>query len=335
MIATKCERDVVLIVDDTPANLSYLSDALDEAGYKVLVAIDGPTALERLRLVTPDVILLDAVMPGMDGFETCRAIKSSPATREIPVIFMTALVEAHHVVRGFEEGAIDYVTKPVRQQEVMARISAHINRTRMLQKAQRSIDACGKAGMTMDADGNITWQTPRARQWLQEYCEDNAPYHQARLQAWVNSVASGRSGQHEAGAHFSLVRGGGRLNIHYAGEVMGGERLLLLEEQRTDISAKRLSETWNLTVRESEVLSWLAAGKTNRDIGEILGMSPRTVNKHLEHIYVKLGVETRAAAVAIAVQTLSAPSVANEAQIEVNGGIANSSHTNAPSGKPA
>src|SRR5262245_55911578 len=176
-------RDVVLIVDDTPANLAYLSDALDEAGYQVLVAIDGPTALERLKLITPDVILLDAVMPGMDGFQTCRAIKEDPATRDIPVIFMTALVDSEHVVRGFTEGAIDYVTKPVRQQEVMARISAHVNKNRLLHKAQKSIDACGKASATLDHHGNFTWQSPRAREWLREYCEEGGLGVKSRLRA--------------------------------------------------------------------------------------------------------------------------------------------------------
>ena len=319
MMATECRdstpRDVVLIVDDTPANLAYLSDALDEAGYQVLVAIDGPTALERLRLVTPDVILLDAVMPGMDGFQTCRAIKGDPATRDIPVIFMTALVDSEHVVRGFTEGAIDYVTKPVRQQEVMARIAAHVNKNRALHKAQKSIDACGKASATLDHRGNFTWQSPRARQWLQEYCEAGGVITQARLRSWITSVTGGRFAQNEAGSHLCLTRDGARLNIHYAGEVLGGERLLLLDEQRTDASTKRLAESCRLTGREAEVLNWLAGGKTNRDIAEILGMSPRTVNKHLERVYVKLGVENRAAAVAIAVQTLGAPSAGSAANV--------------------
>jgi len=306
-------RDVVLIVDDTPANLAYLSDALDEGGYQVLVAIDGPTALERLRLVTPDVILLDAVMPGMDGFETCRAIKEDPATRDIPVIFMTALVDQEHVVRGFSEGAIDYVTKPVRQQEVIARIAAHINRTRLLHTAQRSIDACGKASATFDRRGNITWQSPRAEQWLRVYCDEGGAGSRERLRAWLNRLATSPLAPDASGSHFCLPRADARLNIHYAGEIPGGDRLLLLDEQRADTSTRRLAQTCQLTGREAEVLNWLAGGKSNRDIAEILGMSPRTVNKHLERVYVKLGVENRAAAVAIAMQTLASPMAARDA----------------------
>ncbi len=303
-------RDVVLIVDDTPANLAYLSDALDEGGYHVLVAIDGTTALEQLRLVTPDVILLDAMMPGLDGFETCRAIKANPATSNIPVIFMTALVDMENVVRGFGEGAIDYVTKPVRQVEIIARIAAHVNRSRMLYKAQRSVDACGKAGATLDPFGNFTWQSRRAREWLQEYCEDGGMVVRERLRQWIQSVATGKFAQHEVGSHFYLTRAGARLYVHYAGELPGGEYLILLDEQRADASVRRLAENCKLTHREAEVLNWLAGGKANRDIAEILGMSPKTVNKHLERVYVKLGVENRAAAVAIAIQALGAPSAA-------------------------
>jgi DNA-binding response OmpR family regulator len=199
---------VVLIVDDVPENLAVLSDALDEAGHTVLVATDGISALERLMLVMPDLILLDAVMPGIDGFETCRRMKLMDSARDVPVVFMTGLTETEHVVRGFEVGGIDYVTKPIRPAEVLARISTHVRNARMLNDARLSRDA---ATAVVSAD-------------LSQY---------------------------------------------------------------------------QLTPRELDVLAWIARGKTNRDIAEILGMSPRTVNKHLEHIFVKLGVETRAAAAAL------------------------------------
>ncbi len=199
---------VVLIVDDVPENLAVLSDALDEAGHTVLVATDGASALERLGLIMPDLILLDAVMPGIDGFETCRRMKLMDSARDVPVVFMTGLTETEHVVRGFEVGGIDYVTKPIRPAEVLARISTHVRNARMLTEARHTRDAAPAA-----ASGDLS---------------------------------------------------------HY-----------------------------QLTPRELDVLAWIARGKTNRDIAEILGMSPRTVNKHLEHIFVKLGVETRAAAAAL------------------------------------
>ena len=142
MMSTRSENGtaggghVVLIVDDVPENLAVLSDALDDAGHTVLVATDGASALERLGLIMPDLILLDAVMPGIDGFETCRRIKLMDSARDVPVVFMTGLTETEHVVRGFEVGGIDYVTKPIRPAEVLARIGTHVRNARMLSEAR-------------------------------------------------------------------------------------------------------------------------------------------------------------------------------------------------------
>ena len=116
--------DIVLIVDDIPENLSLLHDALDESGYTVLVATNGESALPRARKSLPDVILLDAVMPGMDGFEVARRLKADFATHHIPIVFMTGLTETEHVVAAFAAGGADYVTKPIRPAEVIARILA-------------------------------------------------------------------------------------------------------------------------------------------------------------------------------------------------------------------
>ena len=302
--AARPDRPIVLLVDDTPANLAYLSDALDEAGYKVLVAIDGHTAIERLRLVRPDVILLDVMMPGIDGFETCRGIKESATTRDIPVIFMTGLVDTQHVVEGFGAGAVDYLVKPVRQEEVVARIGVHIERSRSLLKSQYSMEACGRAGVTVDRHGRITWQTSLAQQWLADYCGgESRAQNLLRLREWLKSADERGTAAQTTMTPLTFGCEDNRLSIHFAGHIGNGDYLLLLEEQRAEYSAKRMCELWSLTPREAEVLGWLAGGKTNRDIAEILGMSPRTVNKHLEHIYVKLGVETRAAAVALALKS--------------------------------
>mgnify|MGYP001590389645 FL=1 len=102
VLTRSTEPGVVLIVDDTPDNLAMLSDALDDAGYMVLVALDGLSALNRVQRRRPDLILLDAMMPGLDGFETCRRLKALPASADIPVVFMTGLTDTKHVVRGFE-----------------------------------------------------------------------------------------------------------------------------------------------------------------------------------------------------------------------------------------
>ncbi|MBW4559154.1 MAG: hybrid sensor histidine kinase/response regulator [Trichormus sp. ATA11-4-KO1] len=116
----------VLIVDDHPANLGVLSDALDQAGLEVWVAKSGKVALERVKYALPHLILLDVMMPEIDGFETCRQLKANSATKEIPVIFMTALSDTANKVEGFEAGAVDYITKPFQQEEVLSRVKLHL-----------------------------------------------------------------------------------------------------------------------------------------------------------------------------------------------------------------
>ena len=121
----------MLLVDDTPANLGVLFEHLDEHGYRVLVAEDGEEAVDLAERVHLDVILLDVMMPGMDGFETCQKLKASPAARDIPVIFMTALTDTRDKVRGFRAGAVDYVTKPFQHEEVLARVRTHVEMRRL------------------------------------------------------------------------------------------------------------------------------------------------------------------------------------------------------------
>lgn len=200
------ERAVVLLIDDAPDTVRMIAEALDDAGYTVLVATDGATALQRVERVIPDAVLLDACMPGMDGFETCRRLKQAPGMRTVPVIFMTGLAETERLVEGLSAGGIDYLVKPVVPDELVARLQAHLRVAREMNAAMRT-----------------------------------------------------------------------------RGEEVAPAAALLPNP---------------LTQREMDVLEWVARGKTNRDVAEILGMSPRTVNKHLEHIYEKLGVETRTAAVA-------------------------------------
>jgi signal transduction histidine kinase len=117
----------ILIVDDNPTNLGVISDTLRERGFRIIVARDGENGIKRAELGHPDLILLDVMMPGIDGFETCRRLKSLPATRDIPVIFMTALTETEDKVKGFDVGAVDYVTKPLQHEEVLARVTTHLS----------------------------------------------------------------------------------------------------------------------------------------------------------------------------------------------------------------
>ncbi|SOF01582.1 two component transcriptional regulator, LuxR family [Burkholderia sp. OK233] len=323
------DKPVVLIVDDTPDNLALLSDTLQASGYAVLVALDGQSALQRLTRITPDAVLLDALMPGMDGFETCRQIKADPRNRHLPVIFMTALTDSEHVVQGFRVGGIDYVTKPVKPSEVSARIAAHVQRSRQQRQADMVLEIGMRAALIAAASGEIRWQSDLARQRLARYGSSDAQTEEkngsGRDNEKDNLVDNGTrlpAPLAEAGpslppvlsqwlarwietgcdlqASFETASDGARRVARVLGRATRGDWVILLEEFNDAAHTSALGAQFNLTAREAEVLLWLSRGKTNRDIGDILGMAPRTVNKHLEHVFGKLHVETRAAAAAIA-----------------------------------
>ncbi|MCU0550617.1 MAG: response regulator [Leptolyngbya sp. Prado105] len=137
------EQNLVLIVDDSTTNIGVLADVLETAGFYVLAAKSGETALTLLETLLPDLIVLDVILPGIDGFETCDRIKSNPDTQEIPVIFMTALTDAADKVKGLNLGAIDYITKPFQQVEVLARVETHIKlrrQTRQLKDLNEKLE---------------------------------------------------------------------------------------------------------------------------------------------------------------------------------------------------
>jgi DNA-binding response OmpR family regulator/DNA-binding CsgD family transcriptional regulator len=300
--------DVVLIVDDVPDNLSMLHDALDEFGYTVLVATGGEQALQRAAQALPDVILLDAVMPGLDGFEVAKRLKADAATAGIPVIFMTGLTETEHVLKAFQSGGVDYVAKPIKPMEVLARIAAHVQGARERRQARNALDAFGHATLSVRAaDGRILWQTPLARQLLTAHEAGDGTQLGESVLDWLQAQAV----VHATGGTpqpLTLARHGKRLAfaLHEASAASGGESggedewLLVMSETSDESTIEALGLAFKLTAREAEVLYWVVQGKTNRDIGDILGTSPRTVHKHLEHVFEKLGVETRTAAAGLA-----------------------------------
>jgi DNA-binding response OmpR family regulator/DNA-binding CsgD family transcriptional regulator len=295
MNSTHSQEMMVLIVDDVPDNLALLHATLDQAGYTVLVATDGFSAIERAANFLPDAILLDAMMPQLDGFETCRLLKQNPATKHIPIIFMTGLTESEHVVKGFQSGGVDYVTKPVQTDEVLARLATHISNSKLVNQREQMIDAAGIAMLALDKDGKVLWQTPIAIHMLQ----DNLPQQQAQRDDFYIRL-SGWFTQSDLTEPLLVAGLQQNLSLSKLADTGRGAHLVLIQPQEAIPSADVLMQTCAVTKREAEVLYWVALGKTNRDIGEILELSPRTVNKHLEHIFTKLNVETRTAAVASA-----------------------------------
>lgn len=295
----KLNTPVVLIVDDMLDNLAYLHDALDESGYTVLIANSGAAALERVREMQPSVILLDAVMPVMDGFETCKQLKQDPAVSHIPVIFMTGLTDSEHVAAGFEAGGVDYVTKPIRPKEVLARIASHMQTAKLMNQARSALDAFGQATIAISPfSKEITWLTPLARLLISEYFpfEDSQQFKQAPA-VILNWLANHLNPQNKEKLiqPLSIIKSTKRLVLN-VGNVSNDEWVLILREESDAVKIEALVTSFKLTKKEAEVLYWVIKGKTNKDIGDILNTSPRTVNKHLEHIFTKLGVETRTAA---------------------------------------
>jgi DNA-binding NarL/FixJ family response regulator len=307
MPAEPTRRDRVLVVDDTPDTLALLTDALEEAGMTVLVALDGHSALERAQHAAPDIILLDAVMPGLDGFETCQRLKGLPVIANTPVVFMTGLSETEHVVKGFQAGGVDYVTKPIVPDELIARIRVHLANARLVSSAREALDRAGRALFSLSADGQVGWQTPEAARAL-EPLRDTPGMPIRLLDTIRGQLLAGMQEATAGGRRSSPVEvqaGGCRLLLTLIGRT--GRDEVLIGVERTDSTAPeaRLRNRFGLTTRECQVLVWIARGKSNRDIGEILELSPRTVNKHLERIYVKLGVENRASAAAVAIGVVS------------------------------
>jgi DNA-binding NarL/FixJ family response regulator len=295
------KRDVALVVDDSPETLRLLTDALDGAGMTVMVAMDGAAAMRIVDQITPDIILLDAVMPGMDGFETCRRLKRDAGLSNVPVIFMTGLAETEHIVRGLEAGGVDYVTKPIAIEEMLARIRVHLANARLTQSARAALDVSGRFLLAVDRRGKVMWATPQAQKLLSDSLGASASSDEMvlpeALQQWLDQAQAGRSGSRSVTASFPNHP---ELRLHYIGNAGPSEFLLRLAKDAGSAMPPEFSTELGLTTREGEVLSWLSKGKTNRDIAQILGLSPRTVDKHLEQIYAKLGVENRTAAAAIA-----------------------------------
>ncbi|MDD0839947.1 response regulator transcription factor [Curvibacter sp. HBC61] len=311
----RANSDVVLVVDDVPDNLAVLHDALDESGYTVLVATSGEAALQRAQQALPDVVLLDAMMPGMDGFEVARRLKAEPLTAHIPIIFMTGLTETEHLVAALESGGVDYVTKPIKPKEVLARMNVHLQGARRARQearqagqARNALDAFGYASITVRvSDGRLMWQTALARDLLMRYFGTSAPVTPAPVVDWLRRHLAEAQAAIEP-PRLSFDQGSRRITFRLHQQTGdsegGGDWLIVMQEVSDEAVIEAMSFSFKLTAREAEVLYWVVKGKINRDIADILGASPATIKKHLERVFAKLGVETRTAAAAMAMNRI-------------------------------
>jgi len=304
-MTNKDDNACILVVDDSPDTLKFLTDVIEETGATVLVAQVGQKALDVIEKITPDVILMDAVMPGMDGFETCRRLKLNSAMLHVPVIFMTGLSDTEHIVEGFQAGGVDYLVKPIDPEELVARMNVHLANARLAQSAFVAMDQASRFLMATNSEGKILWKTPQAASLIEHFINDESiadlrfPDYVKR---WLKEQYTADSA---APKQFVLTDTDERqLLISYIGRSGSDEYLLRVIEKDFDSIQNRLSTVFGLTAREAEVLTWIANGKANRDIGAILDLSPRTINKHLERIHKKLGVENRTAAAAMALSAM-------------------------------
>lgn len=299
-------KDTILVVDDNPDSLRFLVDTLDSEGMTVLIARSGEATLELLGEVQPDLILMDAVMPGLSGIDTTRAIKRSAKTAHIPVIFLTGLNDPEHVVAALGTGGVDYVRKPIVVEELLARIRVHLANARGAHRSRLALGLAGRSLAALRADRTLAWSTPQADALFLAIDPAWTPESARLPDALCDPVAVLTAGdQVPLAASIRANVRGMEIDLVLLESDQPGEVLLKLTEVREDGKIAALQKQAGLTRREAEVLLWVSYGKTNKTISEILGISPRTVNKHLEQVFRKLGVETRAAATAIAVRMMT------------------------------
>nr|WP_193825466.1 ATP-binding protein [Marinobacter sp. ANT_B65] len=234
------------------------------------------------------------------GLTITRLLTENPAFADIPIIFMTGLSDTEHVVMGLKAGGVDYVTKPINTAELLARMDVHLANARMSRSARSALDSAGQNLFAVDHEGNLLWGTPQVCERLPDTSHPDFQVIRTRLAEWINRSP-------EPGHSMPLQALDIQHSIEYLTLVDGREYLLRLKTpQSQSCATAALRERFQLTLRESDVLLWIANGKTNREIAQILDMSPRTVNKHLEQVFRKLGVENRTSAAASAIRLLAA-----------------------------
>lgn len=293
----------VLIVDDAADTLAMLTDALSRAGMEVTVAQSGREALAAVGENMPDLVLMDAMMPGMDGFETCQILKAEKDFADVPVVFMTGFNETEHVVRAMESGGVDFVAKPIPLDELFARIRVHLTNARRARSAHKALDSTGRRIVACTDNGVIQWSTPQAAKLMSR---SGLRSDEGTRLPWDIIDWLGRKEVKDARvpASFHMRKNGTCIEFRMLERAENGDILLRLLDCDLGTDEDRLSERFGLTLREAEVLLWITHGKSNKEIAEILDMSPRTVNKHLEQIFSKLGSENRTAAATMAVRVL-------------------------------
>jgi len=294
-------KGIILIAEDSIEALGMLNETLVKEGYTVFVAMDGEQALAIANRMIPDVILMDIIMPIMDGVEACKQLKKNADLTDVPVIFMTGLSEKEHLFNSLDAGGVDFINKPIQLDELLARIKVHLRNSRSTRSAHNTLNQIGQLAFTCDSSANIIWSTNSADELLISAGIDSNEQRKImseQIRVWLSS---------DPDMHNSLWLKGFKnpVQICFLGRPAPGEFLLRFTNDNEKSIRASLCKRFSLTAREAEVLFWLVRGKTNREIAIILSMSPRTVNKHLEPIFRKLSVENRTSATAVCLRYLN------------------------------
>lgn len=299
------EMSRVLVVDDSADALLMLSDALQLEGMDVLTCNSGRQAVSLANSASPDIVLMDAIMPGLDGFETCKILKAEQGFEDTPVIFMTGFNESEHVVRALTAGGVDFISKPIMLDQLFARMRVHLSNARRARSARKALDSTGRWIVACDRNGKIFWSTPQAADLMQRagMRTDQNAYLPWEIVEWLSKIELRAAGSISSEST-RYSRNGHDMEFRLLSDEGNEEVLLRLVDRHRGTDEEQLSGAFGLTMREAEVLLWLAHGKTNKEIAEILSMSPRTVNKHLEQIFNKLMVDKRTSAATMAVRVL-------------------------------
>jgi DNA-binding NarL/FixJ family response regulator len=260
--------DTVLIIDDHPGNLGVAVGHLEGHACEVLTARDGEAGVRRARATRPSLILLDVEMPGIDGYETCRRLKASEETRDIPVIFMTVSDSAEAKLHGFEVGAVDYVTKPFEAAELVARVRTHLELRALRLDLEAQIASRTAA---LERELQLREQVLREREGLLELVRQQSDQLRELTRAWMEARAE---------------RGGDRVTA----------------SRNDDAERLRLAALLELSARESEVLQLIVDGRSNKEIAATLGLAPTSVSTYRMRLLKKLEVDDTASLVRRAIE---------------------------------
>lgn len=326
------EPPIVFIVDDDPNNLNILYDHLHQAHFKVLAARDGASALEQMKLMKLDLILLDIVMPGMDGITVCRRLKANPETQDIPIIFMTALDDMQNKIRGFENGGVDYIIKPFNEMELLARVETQITLQQLRATLQQKNEALETKVQARTAE-------LQAQQKERERLFDLVKQQSENLQQLTNSFLKNQQHKQDTIAHniskyidhnltvlqsnlalmekltldstdppltLKMLTGHIGTSLELAEQIKNQIHNITIELVQkislADISIITLSP------REREVLELIARGCSSTDIADTLVVSQSTVRTYRQRIMQKLGVTDTVSLIKIALRHSLIPS---------------------------